>query len=54
MYSYPKEIAMIVINSPKKNSSLRRPYLSSPRKVKVSAIVIRTPPHNGTALLESR
>ena len=38
---------MTVMRKQKKASSLRRPYLSSSRKVKVSAIVISTPPYRG-------
>ena len=45
--SYPKVMAITVINIPKNASSFRNPYLSSKRNVKVSAIVIRTPAHSG-------
>lgn len=45
--SYPKETAITVISKPKKNSSFRRPYLSSNKKVKVSKMVIKTPIHKG-------
>ena len=54
MYSYPKDTAMTVMSNPKKASNFLRPYLSRPKKVNVSATVIKTPPHSGTVLLESK
>ncbi len=46
--------AITVMRKAKKNSSLRSPYLSSPRKVKVSATVMRTPAHRGMWRLDSK
>lgn len=48
IYSYPKVTPMTVIKSPKKDSSFLKPYLSNIKKVNVSIMVIRTPPHIGT------
>lgn len=45
--SYPNVTAMTVIRKPNKNSSLRRPYLSSIKNEKVSMMVISVPAHNG-------
>ena len=39
---------------PKKASNFLRPYLSRKRKVKVSEIVMRTPPHNGILPLDNK
>ena len=50
-YSYPKLPIMIAINKQKKASNFLSPYLSSPRNVKVSATVIRTPPYKGRIIL---
>lgn len=40
--------AITAMKSPKSSSSLRRPYLSIIRKVKVSKIVMMTPAHTGS------
>lgn len=45
--SYPNVTAIIVIRNPKKSSNFLKPYLSNNKNVKVSIIVIRTPPHIG-------
>jgi hypothetical protein len=47
MYSNPKVTPITVIKIPKNNSNLRKPYLSKNRNVKVSTIVISTPPQSG-------
>ena len=47
-----KYFESLLIRNPKKSSSLRRPYLSKPKNVKVSKTVISTPPHNGMALFD--
>ena len=41
---------MVLISRQKKSSNFLNPYLSKPRNVNVSAIVIKTPPHNGIFL----
>ena len=40
-------MAMTVMRTPKKASSFLRPYLSRNKNVKVSAMVIKTPPYSG-------
>jgi len=40
-------IPITVMRRPKRNSSLRNPYLSSNRNVKVSTTVMRTPAQSG-------